>query len=162
MPSAEVTQNELVASTGLALAANQSSAVPVLGQPNQPTAGVEAVEVDLSVAGTAAGTTVWLYDADDGQPTDPTLVTTATGNTIQTEVPLSAVGALTVIASAAVTVHLDVLGYYDSSSAIQAGSSYEQNRPALLAGLAGHVVIDLAGISELQAHPGIEYEGLCW
>jgi GDP-mannose 6-dehydrogenase len=37
-----------------------------------------------------------------------------------------------------------------------------EDRPALLAGLAGHVVIDLAGISELQAHPGIEYEGLCW
>ena len=37
-----------------------------------------------------------------------------------------------------------------------------EDRPALLAGLSGHVVIDLVGIEELRAHPGITYEGLCW
>lgn len=34
--------------------------------------------------------------------------------------------------------------------------------PAMLAALDGHVVLDLAGIAALQAHPGIEYHGLCW
>jgi GDP-mannose 6-dehydrogenase len=37
-----------------------------------------------------------------------------------------------------------------------------EDRPALLAGLAGHVVIDLAGLADLRAHPRITYEGLCW
>ena len=36
------------------------------------------------------------------------------------------------------------------------------DRAALLAGLAGHTVLDLAGIAELQALAGIAYEGLCW
>jgi GDP-mannose 6-dehydrogenase len=37
-----------------------------------------------------------------------------------------------------------------------------EDRPSLLAGLNGHVVIDLAGMDALRATPGIEYEGLCW
>jgi len=37
-----------------------------------------------------------------------------------------------------------------------------EDRPALLAALAGHTVIDLAGLAELRGHPGISYEGLCW
>jgi GDP-mannose 6-dehydrogenase len=37
-----------------------------------------------------------------------------------------------------------------------------EDRPALLAGLAGHVVIDLAGMTDLRTHAGIAYEGLCW
>ena len=37
-----------------------------------------------------------------------------------------------------------------------------EDRPALLAGLTGHMVIDLAGLPDLRAHPGITYEGLCW
>ncbi len=37
-----------------------------------------------------------------------------------------------------------------------------EDRPALLAALSGHIVIDLAGIAELRAHPGIDYHGLCW
>ncbi|HEY4041487.1 MAG TPA: UDP binding domain-containing protein, partial [Rhodopila sp.] len=37
-----------------------------------------------------------------------------------------------------------------------------EDRPALLAGLAQHAVIDLVGMEELRAHPGIAYEGLCW
>lgn len=37
-----------------------------------------------------------------------------------------------------------------------------QDRPAMLAALSGHVVIDLTGIPELRDHPGIEYHGLCW
>jgi GDP-mannose 6-dehydrogenase len=37
-----------------------------------------------------------------------------------------------------------------------------EDRPALLAGLAGHVVIDLAGLADLQTLGGITYEGLCW
>jgi GDP-mannose 6-dehydrogenase len=37
-----------------------------------------------------------------------------------------------------------------------------EDRAALLASLAGHVVIDLVGLADLRAHPGITYEGLCW
>lgn len=36
-----------------------------------------------------------------------------------------------------------------------------EDRPALLAGLSGHAVIDLAGLDDLRALPGIVYEGLC-
>ena len=37
-----------------------------------------------------------------------------------------------------------------------------EDRPALLASLAGHTVIDLAGLADLRSHAGISYEGLCW
>ena len=37
-----------------------------------------------------------------------------------------------------------------------------EDRPALLAGLAGKVVIDLAGMAALRDVPGVSYEGLCW
>jgi GDP-mannose 6-dehydrogenase len=37
-----------------------------------------------------------------------------------------------------------------------------EDRAALLAALAGQVVIDLAGWADLRAHAGITYEGLCW
>ena len=37
-----------------------------------------------------------------------------------------------------------------------------EDRPALLAGLSGHVVIDLEGMADVRDHPGITYEGLCW
>jgi GDP-mannose 6-dehydrogenase len=37
-----------------------------------------------------------------------------------------------------------------------------EDRPALMAGLAGHVVIDLAGYTDLRAQAGVTYEGLCW
>ncbi len=37
-----------------------------------------------------------------------------------------------------------------------------EDRAALLAGLDGHVVIDLADIPALRGHPGIAYAGLCW
>lgn len=37
-----------------------------------------------------------------------------------------------------------------------------EDRPALLAALSGHVVIDLAGLADIRQHAGITYEGLCW
>jgi GDP-mannose 6-dehydrogenase len=42
------------------------------------------------------------------------------------------------------------------------GHIAREDRPALLAGLAGHVVIDLAGLADVRAQAGITYEGLCW
>jgi GDP-mannose 6-dehydrogenase len=42
------------------------------------------------------------------------------------------------------------------------GHIASEDRPALLAALAGHVVIDLAGLEGLHSHTGIAYEGLCW
>ena len=37
-----------------------------------------------------------------------------------------------------------------------------EDRPALLAALRDHVVLDLAGMADLRGHPDIAYEGLCW
>jgi GDP-mannose 6-dehydrogenase len=37
-----------------------------------------------------------------------------------------------------------------------------EDRPSLLAGLVGHIVVDLAGMEALRTLPGIDYEGLCW
>ncbi len=37
-----------------------------------------------------------------------------------------------------------------------------EDRPSLLAGLAGHIVIDLAGMDALRTRTDITYEGLCW
>ncbi len=37
-----------------------------------------------------------------------------------------------------------------------------EDRPALLAALGGHAVIDLAGIEALRSHPDVTYEGICW
>jgi GDP-mannose 6-dehydrogenase len=37
-----------------------------------------------------------------------------------------------------------------------------EDRPSLLNGLAGHIVIDLSGMTGLRTLPGITYEGLCW
>jgi GDP-mannose 6-dehydrogenase len=37
-----------------------------------------------------------------------------------------------------------------------------EDRDALLAGLSGHVVIDLTGMDALRTAPGVQYEGLCW
>lgn len=42
------------------------------------------------------------------------------------------------------------------------GHIEHEDRPALLAGLAGHKVIDLAGMAELPALEGISYQGLHW
>ena len=36
------------------------------------------------------------------------------------------------------------------------------DRPALLAALDGHAVIDLAGIDGLRGRAGLAYEGICW
>ena len=37
-----------------------------------------------------------------------------------------------------------------------------EDRPALLAALKDHVVLDLLGLSDLRTHAGITYQGLCW
>ena len=37
-----------------------------------------------------------------------------------------------------------------------------EDRPALLAGLSGKVVVDLAGMAAVRDVPGVVYEGLCW
>jgi GDP-mannose 6-dehydrogenase len=37
-----------------------------------------------------------------------------------------------------------------------------EDRAALVAGLDGHIVVDLADIAALRAHGGITYQGLCW
>jgi GDP-mannose 6-dehydrogenase len=37
-----------------------------------------------------------------------------------------------------------------------------EDRPSLMRGLAGHIVIDLAGLDALRTLPDVTYEGLCW
>ena len=42
------------------------------------------------------------------------------------------------------------------------GHCAKPDRPALLAALRDHHVLDLAGMAELRDHTGISYQGLCW
>ena len=49
-----------------------------------------------------------------------------------------------------------------SSKIAVIGHVAPEDRPSLLASLAGHIVIDLAGMDALRTAPGITYEGLCW
>jgi len=42
------------------------------------------------------------------------------------------------------------------------GHVTREDRPAVLSALAGHTVLDLAGIAELQQAQDIDYRGLCW
>jgi GDP-mannose 6-dehydrogenase len=64
--------------------------------------------------------------------------------------------------------HLERLLTPDPATAIEGagmvvlGHVGQDDRPALLAALRGHRVLDLAGIAEVRSHPGIAYRGLCW
>jgi GDP-mannose 6-dehydrogenase len=64
--------------------------------------------------------------------------------------------------------HLERLMLQDPAEALASaklvvvGHAGPEDRAALVAGLSGHVVIDLADIAALRSHPGITYEGLCW
>jgi len=49
-----------------------------------------------------------------------------------------------------------------SAKVVVIGHVAPRDRAPLLASLTDHVVIDLAGLADLQAHPGIFYQGLCW
>ena len=50
----------------------------------------------------------------------------------------------------------------DGAGLVVLGHVGEADRSALLAGLHGQRVLDLAGISAVRDHPGISYQGLCW
>jgi len=50
----------------------------------------------------------------------------------------------------------------DGAGLVVLGHVGRDDRPALLAALRGHRVLDLAGIAEVRSHPGIAYQGLCW
>ncbi len=50
----------------------------------------------------------------------------------------------------------------DGAGLVVLGHVGRDDRPALLAALRGHRVLDLAGIAEVRGHPGIAYQGLCW
>ena len=64
--------------------------------------------------------------------------------------------------------HLERLMVISPEAALSAskiaviGHVSPEDRPALLSGLSGHVVIDLAGMDALRTLPGVTYEGLCW
>jgi GDP-mannose 6-dehydrogenase len=63
--------------------------------------------------------------------------------------------------------HLERLMVISPEAALSAsrvaviGHIAPEDRPSLLAGLAGHIVIDLAGMDALRTLPGVTYEGLC-
>ena len=42
------------------------------------------------------------------------------------------------------------------------GHVASEDRPALLQSLSDHIVLDLAGLTDVAALPAITYEGLCW
>ncbi len=50
----------------------------------------------------------------------------------------------------------------DGSRLAVIGHVAPEDRPALLAALDGHAVIDLAGMEALRGREGIAYQGLCW
>ena len=50
----------------------------------------------------------------------------------------------------------------DGAKLVVVGHCATPDRPALLAALDGHHVLDLAGIPELRDREGIRYQGLCW
>jgi len=50
----------------------------------------------------------------------------------------------------------------DGAGLVVLGHVGQEDRPALLAGLRGHKVLDLTGIPEVRAQEGIAYQGLCW
>ena len=56
----------------------------------------------------------------------------------------------------------DVTAILGDARIVIVGHVSPEDRPALLAALSGHIVIDLAGMADLRALPGIRYEGLCW
>jgi len=56
----------------------------------------------------------------------------------------------------------DVAGALEGAGIVVVGHVTGEDRRALLAALDGQVVIDLAGIAELAAHPRITYQGFCW
>lgn len=64
--------------------------------------------------------------------------------------------------------HIERLLAPDIETALQTaeivviGHVAESDHPALMAGLDGKIVIDLAGYPNLSSHPGIRYEGFCW
>jgi len=64
--------------------------------------------------------------------------------------------------------HLERLLMPDPAAAVEGagivvlGHVGHEDRPALLASLRGHRVLDLVGISEIRDHAGIAYQGLCW
>ena len=50
----------------------------------------------------------------------------------------------------------------DGAGLVVMGHLGRDDRPAMLGALQGQRVLDLAGLPELRAHPGITYQGLCW
>jgi len=50
----------------------------------------------------------------------------------------------------------------DGARIVVVGHIGHDDRAALVRGLSDQVVLDLAGIPELEAHPSIQYQGLCW
>jgi GDP-mannose 6-dehydrogenase len=55
------------------------------------------------------------------------------------------------VAEAVADAGIVVVGHVDAA-----------DRPALVAALNGQTVLDLAGVPELGAAPGIAYRGICW
>ena len=56
----------------------------------------------------------------------------------------------------------DVASALEGSRVAVIGHIGAEDRPALLSSLGERVVLDLAGIAELQALPSLAYQGLCW
>ena len=56
----------------------------------------------------------------------------------------------------------DVASALEGSRVAVIGHIGAKDRPALLSSLGERVVLDLAGIAELQELPSVAYQGLCW
>ncbi|MDX6281229.1 MAG: hypothetical protein QOH03_2300, partial [Kribbellaceae bacterium] len=111
---------------GVAVAAAGVSTVTVTGANGIPAAAqVSAVAVQVTAIGTTAAGYVQTYAAGTTRPTDSTNNFVTGRNTASYDVvPVSASGQISVYSSAASKVWVRLRGYFTSSSAVTAGSTF--------------------------------------
>ncbi|WP_344844083.1 RHS repeat-associated core domain-containing protein [Kribbella ginsengisoli] len=111
---------------GVAVAAAGVSTVTVAGANGIPAAAqVSAVAVQVTAIGTTAAGYVQAYAAGTTRPTDSTNNFVTGRNTASYDVvPVSASGQISVYSSAASKVWVRLRGYFTSSSAVTAGSTF--------------------------------------
>ncbi|MEU4390245.1 RHS repeat-associated core domain-containing protein [Kribbella sp. NPDC023855] len=111
---------------GVAVAAAGVSTVTVAGANGIPSAAqVSAVAVQVTAIGTTAAGYIQTFAAGTTRPTDSTTNFVTGRNTVSYDVvPVSATGQISVYSSAASKVWVRLRGYFTSSSATTAGSTF--------------------------------------
>lgn len=120
--------------SGAAVAAGSTTMVTVAGVGGVPAAGqVSAVAVQVAVDGTTTAGYATVYPGGATRPSDSSVNFVAAGYTAAYDVvPLSASGTLSVFCSQDCKVYMRLRGYFTSSSAAVAGSTYVPVAPKVL------------------------------